>query len=283
MTNLKNKKLRLRIFSDLHIDGAFGRQLKDIVPIDNESKEEILINAGDFINGAYFRDRKGRKERFQEFEELANSFKKAIYIFGNHEHYGGANIEQSIQKFRSHYPKSAQITFLENDWIHFQEEDVFIFGGTMWVGLNLPEAEGADLSYICTGITDFKSIHAHSLGICKLYYYDYFQALKTFFDKAPIKDTSRVVIISHFGPFIGSIHPRYRLDPYNSYFSSHTQLEARIRNRINLWIHGHTHESLDYVHKETDESKGIRVICNPYGYASEIQYNPYKPILKVEV
>ncbi|MEO8655932.1 MAG: metallophosphoesterase, partial [Ramlibacter sp.] len=32
-------------------------------------------------------------------------------------------------------------------------------------------------------------------------------------------------------------------------------------NRVQLWIHGHTHDSFDY------RMNGTRVVCNPRGYA----------------
>jgi Icc-related predicted phosphoesterase len=36
---------------------------------------------------------------------------------------------------------------------------------------------------------------------------------------------------------------------------------------INLWVHGHIHDSMDY------NVKGTRVICNPRGYAPK-ELNP---------
>jgi len=46
-----------------------------------------------------------------------------------------------------------------------------------------------------------------------------------------------------------------------------------------LWIHGHVHESRDYV------VGGTRVVCNPHGYRSQLQVeNPdFDPLLVVAV
>ena len=33
--------------------------------------------------------------------------------------------------------------------------------------------------------------------------------------------------------------------------------------RVRLWVHGHTHDTFDYL------VKGTRVICNPRGYAKD--------------
>jgi hypothetical protein len=40
-----------------------------------------------------------------------------------------------------------------------------------------------------------------------------------------------------------------------------------------LWIHGHTHDSFDYMVGET------RVICHPKGYPKENNYDGYKPLV----
>jgi len=49
--------------------------------------------------------------------------------------------------------------------------------------------------------------------------------------------------------------------------------------RADLWIHGHTHDSFDYV------LKGTRVLCNPRGYAKDgVNENPlFDANLTVEV
>ena len=49
--------------------------------------------------------------------------------------------------------------------------------------------------------------------------------------------------------------------------------------KMDLWVHGHTHDNLDY------EVKDTRVICNPRGY---VTYNcrenfDFKPGLVIEI
>ena len=57
-----------------------------------------------------------------------------------------------------------------------------------------------------------------------------------------------------------SIHPRFAGSPLNLCFVS--DLESMLdADRVDLWIHGHTHDSFDYV------LNGTRVVCNPRGYA----------------
>jgi len=50
-------------------------------------------------------------------------------------------------------------------------------------------------------------------------------------------------------------------------------------NRVALWIHGHTHDSFDYLVRDT------RVVCNPRGYVKhDIQENAsFDPALVVQI
>jgi hypothetical protein len=45
---------------------------------------------------------------------------------------------------------------------------------------------------------------------------------------------------------------------------------------VSLWIHGHTHESFDYVVNST------RVVCNPRGYAPMELNEAFDPVLTVD-
>lgn len=68
------------------------------------------------------------------------------------------------------------------------------------------------------------------------------------------------VVITHHAPSPRSVHPRFADSLLNACFVVDVEhlLDAK---RVALWIHGHTHDSFDYV------VNGVRVICNPRGYA----------------
>jgi hypothetical protein len=66
------------------------------------------------------------------------------------------------------------------------------------------------------------------------------------------------VVVTHHLPHRQSIHPKYEGTRFNPCFAS--DLDHLVRPPVALWIHGHTHESIDYV------VNGTRVVCNPRGY-----------------
>ena len=76
------------------------------------------------------------------------------------------------------------------------------------------------------------------------------------------------VVITHHAPSLRSIHPRFAGSLLNACFVS--DLERLIgADRVQLWIHGHTHDSFDYM------LNGTRVVCNPRGYSREgVNENP---------
>jgi Icc-related predicted phosphoesterase len=82
------------------------------------------------------------------------------------------------------------------------------------------------------------------------------------------------VVITHYLPHVRSISPKYEGDRLNPAFAS--DLARLVGPPVTLWIHGHTHESFDYV------VNGARIVCNPRGYLP-MEPNPaFDPKLVVE-
>lgn len=70
--------------------------------------------------------------------------------------------------------------------------------------------------------------------------------------------SGKTVVVTHQLPSMLSVDDKYKENLLSSCFASN--LDDLFGN-VNIWIHGHTHESFDYV------ANGTRVICNPRGYS----------------
>ena len=81
------------------------------------------------------------------------------------------------------------------------------------------------------------------------------------------------MVITHHLPHAMSVHAKYAGDPLNPAFAS--DLSALVRQPVQLWIHGHTHESMDY------QIDGTRVVCNPRGYLPQQPNTAFDPGLVV--
>ena len=68
------------------------------------------------------------------------------------------------------------------------------------------------------------------------------------------------IVLTHHLPAPQSVHPKYAGSTLTRFFLC--DMEWLIKDRQpKLWVHGHTHDSADYVIGTT------QVLCNPFGYA----------------
>lgn len=86
--------------------------------------------------------------------------------------------------------------------------------------------------------------------------------------------SGKTVVVTHHLPHRRSINPMFDHHPLNPAFASH--MPDLVCAPVDLWIHGHTHCSVDYT---TD---GTRVLCNPRGYGPHDLNPKFEPGLVVE-
>jgi len=73
--------------------------------------------------------------------------------------------------------------------------------------------------------------------------------------------------LSRYPAHIRSITPRYRNSSPNCFFVCPEAEDILRKQSPRLWVHGHTHDSVDY------HLGATRVLCNPLGYAG-VEVNP---------
>jgi hypothetical protein len=71
-------------------------------------------------------------------------------------------------------------------------------------------------------------------------------------------DASKTVVISHHYPNVNSTAPRWAKNLLIAGFGS--KLDLQMLSKCKLWIHGHTHDSCDYLVGEPKNQ--VRVVCN---------------------
>jgi hypothetical protein len=74
------------------------------------------------------------------------------------------------------------------------------------------------------------------------------------------------IVVSQHLPSPRSTHARHAGSPINCFFVCDIE-HLIVARQPRLWIHGHTHESMDY------RIGCTRVLCNPYGYEG-VETNP---------
>lgn len=181
---------------------------------------------------------------------LCQRFPKVIYVHGNHEFYAGSrwSVDTAMRKATS---RNANLVWLEKGV--YSDGGVRILGCPLW----FPSTE---LSRRMAGVwSDFHYIRGFSNWV-----YDQHMACVSFLRREMGPGD---VVVTHYLPSWRSVHPRYAATDTNCFYVSDVE-SLIVERQPSLWIHGHTHESADYIVGRT------RVLCNPFGYARMNMVNP---------
>jgi len=235
-------KVKLQIMSDLHLE------VSEFVP--DKTDADVVILAGDIASAS-----DGIEWAEKEFPE-----QPVIYVPGNHE-YHFQDLEV-IHEMRSR-SKNSNVTVLDRDETIIN--GVRFLGVTLWTDFCLygEEAQLDVMRYLQDEVSDYKyiqdkgvllstgrALELHRLDRCWLE------------DRLKEDFNGETVVVSHYAPSVLSI-PEIRKGSRRApgYVSD---LESIIKNNeIALWVHGHTHHSVDYM------LAGTRVLSNQLGYPTE--------------
>ena len=253
--------MKLNILSDVHLSlGPLERPVNDA---------DAVVLAGDLA-------------RPKEAVAWLLGFDKPVfYVAGNHEFYGGS-IAGTMAELKQLCAET-NVCVLDNAEVIF--EGVRFLGTTLWTDFMLfgdGETRAAAMQEAVKFMRDFSRIRLGETG----------QRLFTPADSAAQFDihvhwleralaepyAGATVVITHHAPSRRSIHPRFADSLLNACFVSDAE-RLLDGSRARLWIHGHVHDSFDYV------LNGTRVVCNPHGYVKNgVNENPlFDANLVVEV
>lgn len=237
--------MKLNILSDLHLSQA-GLPLP-------ETNADAVILAGDIA-------------RPEQALEWASAFAKPVlYVPGNHEFYGGS-IPGTLQRLRR-LCAGTRVRVLDRDEVHLG--GIRFLGATLWTDfLLLGEGEGRAVAEqtALRLMRDFQRIHVDEAQT-ELFTPSHCAAsfardAAWLSGKLAQPHEGPTVVLTHHAPSPRSIHPRFAGSPLNACFVSDAQ-HLLDGGRARVWVHGHTHDSFDYV------VNGTRVVCNPRGYARD--------------
>ena len=278
--------MAIRILSDLHLEfGDF-----ELPPLDTD-KDDVLVLAGDIAVTE-------SPKTFARVKEWAESgrFKKIIHVCGNHEYYGGSLLRVRTKLREMFEPWKDNIAIATNNSV-VRVDDISFVCATLWTDYN--RGNPMTMNIVHGALNDYKYIRTGNYGapyLRKTNPHDMFSEFTTskHFIFKSIKeekyiDGQKIVVVSHHGPSTLSIHDSYKGDPVNWGYVSDLWNDIADA-KPNMWIHGHTHHSFDYMIEDT------RVLVNPRGYlmrlkgagyADPVQFFPengdFNPTLRVEV
>lgn len=237
--------MKLNILSDLHL-GQGGLALPD-------TDADVVILAGDIA-------------RPQPAIDWARQLgKPVLYVAGNHEFYGNS----------LHGTKQALKAQASGTAVRILDDEEAVIGGVRFLGTTL----WTDFGLFGEGEGRAEA-HAQALrfmrDFSRIFVDDALQQPLTpdrsareferhaawLADRLAQPFDGPTVVITHHAPSRGSIHPRFAGSPVNACFVSDAD-HLLGADRVQLWVHGHTHDSFDY------RVQGTRVVCNPRGYSRD--------------
>ena len=253
--------MKLSILSDLHL--GFGAMERP------ENDADVIVLAGDV-------------SRPLEAAVWALRFDKpVIYVLGNHEFYG-SSIDGAADQLKR-LCEGTQVHVLDDREIIIGR--VRFLGSTLWTDFELFGNAGMKAAAMAQArqlLRDFSQIRAREAADAVFTPEDsvalFGRHSRWLDDSLSAPHAGPTVVVTHHAPSRQSIHPRFADSLLNACFVSDAE-RLLGADRAQLWIHGHTHDSFDYL------AKGTRVVCNPRGYArGGVIENPcFDPDLMVEV
>jgi 3',5'-cyclic AMP phosphodiesterase CpdA len=234
--------VRIRILSDLHLE--FRHWTPPAVPVD------VVVLAGDIHVGTA-----GVVWGRQHFGDCP-----IVYVPGNHEYYGG-EMQSMLAQLRR-VAGDHDVHLLDGDAVVIN--DVRFLGATLWTDFALygsePKIIDRAMAIATQAMVDYRLIRMRGSRMLRPSDTQtiHWQQVGWLTGQLAAPSALATVVVTHHLPHPLSVHVKYDGDGLNPSFAS--DLSALVREPVRLWIHGHTHESMDYA------VNGTRVVCNPRGY-----------------
>jgi predicted phosphodiesterase len=264
--------MKIHLLSDVHLDFAnMGWE-------NGPPESDVVVLAGDIGQG---------KRAFPWIERWWHDT-PVIYVAGNHEFYGRRVLTDHYKALNDKAKASPNVFFLQNEALLVsidrigsdKLENVTFVGATLWTDYNLYGKAGIYMDAAEEGINDYRQIMDNANGAritaARLlqHHKESVSYIRTNLSEKLADD--KTVVVTHHAPSERSIAPHFVGDKLNPAFASDLEYLMK-RYAPNLWVHGHTHNSFDYMVDST------RVVCNPRGYVNYEENPNFNPDLIIEI
>ncbi len=230
--------MKLHILSDLHLGFAPMQAA--------HSDADLVVLAGD-IDEAFA----GVHWARQQFDC------PVLYVPGNHEYYQSEWTMKKLLWAMRIETEGSQVHVLDRDSVEIG--GIRFLGTTLWTDLQNQPFHGIECGVL--GSDSARIQVSDGDGLSTPTAQKLFETNRDWLASELEKPfAGKTVVITHHAPSGRSLHARFKGNPWNACFI--TDMESLMGDGVDLWVHGHTHNSFDY------RVKGTRVVCNPRGYTN---------------
>lgn len=265
-----SNEIKIAIMSDLHLEFD-GRRIDSGPDLSGlKGNVDLVLLAGDIDVGDRAMNYAARLHG-----ELGC---EVVLIAGNHEFYHDNRL-RVMSELRV-AAASSPVHYLDNETIELEigSRRIRVLGCTLWTDYDLYGDATAAMIASLNVLNDHRIIYEGSRGnFAPKHALKLHQESRAWLEKElarPFDGTT--IVMTHHCPSGRSVDERFKGDPVSAAFSSNLDGLVDGSGAV-IWVHGHAHDSYDYMIGET------RVICNPRGYYGD-ELNPgFLPDLVVEV
>ena len=274
--------MKIRTASDIHLEFGYW----EFPPLP-EDKDTVCVLAGDVLVSG------NKSPAFYGFlQTTCEQFKDVIYIMGNHDHWR-SSIVRTIPKIernmiRLHGEVPANLHMVNDETVVI--DDVAFICSTLWTDYGKEDQvmmwDAGNGGMDGKGLmTDFKRIRFGSEGDpykCKLRPVHtvamHMRAKEYIFPEIVVqKELGRkTIVVTHHAPSLQSLNDYFRNDKMYGAYASELGWDIADAEPA-IWIHGHIHDSLDYMIHNT------QILCNPRGYYSDMLNPAFNPEFILEI
>lgn len=224
--------MNVAILADLHLEFHADRGASFLESLDPDGVDALVV-AGDLSTCRLLRS---------AIEVLCAKFPDVIYVAGNHEYYfsGPGEVYELLASLRED---------LSN--FHWLQNETADIAGVCFAGTTLWFRDQPSNRAFEHRMSDFAVIRSFKPWV----YEENRRALEFLENEVARAD----VVVTHHLPSERSVVAPFVGDPLNCFFVCAVDELIELAEPA-LWVHGHTHTSLDWNAGKT------RVVCNPRGY-----------------
>lgn len=242
--------MKINIMSDLHLE--FGQLATPAADSD------LILMAGDI----------GVRDSGIAWA-IMNTNTPVLMINGNHEYYGNyinrkISVNNVIETVTREYQLDVQdintdVQVLDNTEVIVNDK-LRVLGCTLWTDFNLNSNFKSAMAYAQGRMNDYRKIRVlptESLLTTSVTRDKFLESVAWLNDKLNEDFDGKTIVMTHHCPSKDSLHVAYKGDALNPAYASDLEY---LFPKVDYWVHGHVHNSLDYV------KDGCNVVCNPRGY-----------------
>lgn len=236
--------MKVNYMSDIHTE--FWQKEKDYY---HPGTGEVLVLAGDIGVADDLMDEDSMFHRF--LNDCVVGYDKVFMVLGNHSHYN-YDFTLTLQTHRDFLPEG--ITLLENQSELYN--GVHFVGATLWT--DFKNGDRVEMIAAQQVMNDYRIIRHGDRTLQPADTLHEHDETITWFNQCLPMLRGKVVMITHHCPSYYSLSGRYGNSMSGAYATDLTRMIHEYAPHA--WLHGHVHESNDYMIGTT------KVLSNPRGY-----------------